>query len=252
MSAEELPQHRHLRFLRIRRTKWLLRFMPRRARFHTYPIVGRFAAFARHRSYLWSFRYAEVRPALYIGSILTLIPIPGQIPSAFLFCLLLRTNFMVMGGLQFVSNPATSIPCLLVTYNIGATVLEVTGFSTRREVDPPPHPTASPAAIPTPLAAGVPSAAVEAEPTPWVDRFYRILGDQLPPRGQHLVAKDWVRLAAHLVAAFVIGATLAGLALGAILDLLWRSLVLPAAKLRAARKPITASVTPHDTPPPLT
>jgi hypothetical protein len=48
------------------------------------------------------------------------------------------------------------------------------------------------------------------------------------------------------VSAFSIGGLIAGLGLGAILDLLWRNFVLPAAKLRAARQPITATITPHE------
>ncbi len=127
--TEEHHHQRLLRFARIRRAKFWLRFMPRRARFHTYPFVGRFAEFARKRNYLWSFRYAQVRPSLYLGSVLTLIPIPGQLPIAFVLCLVFRTNFMLLGGLQFVSNPATSLPFVVGTYKLGSLVLDVTGIS---------------------------------------------------------------------------------------------------------------------------
>ena len=114
---------------RIRFTKRLLRFVPRRALFHKYPIVGRFAAEARKRAFLWSFKSAYVRPALYVGSILALQPVMGvQIPVAFLCAVLLRLNFMVLGGLQFISNPFTAAPLYYGTYQLGLTVINASGF----------------------------------------------------------------------------------------------------------------------------
>lgn len=257
MYSDEHPHQRLLRFARIRRLKLLLRFMPRRARFHTYPLVGRFAAFARARSYLWSFRYPQVRPALYLGCILTLIPIPAQLPIAFFLCLGFRANFMLMGGLQFASNPATSLPLAIGTYKLGSLVLHLTGISATDSsvVIAPDLDLTQPLPLPSPEALQEKSTPNPVPETPasgkktWADRIYEIFGDQLPPRGQAMTIHDWLRLLAHLFAALLIGALLAGLALGAALDLLWRSLVLPAAKLRAARKPVTALVTPHDNPP---
>lgn len=250
------PHHHHqrlLRFARIRRAKFWLRFMPRRARFHTYPVVGRFADFARKRNYLWSFRYPQVRPSLYLGTILTLIPIPGQVPIAFILCLVFRANFMLMGGLQFVSNPATTLPFVIGTYKLGSFVLDVTGISTHApapvattELDfsesltltAPGHPHAPPPAGTT----------SETKPRhSWMDRIYEIFGDQLPPRGQPMSVGNWIRLLGHLFGSLLIGAVLAGLAVGATLDLLWRKLLLPAALHHAAKKhPVTAVVTPHD------
>ncbi len=258
-DAEHHHHHqRLLRFARIRRLKLLLRYMPRRARFHTYPLVGRFAAFARKRSYLWTFRYAQIRPSLYLGSILTLIPIPGQLPIAFFLCLGFRANFMVMGGLQFVSNPVTSLPFFFGTYKLGAAILDITGISANKEVPvtAPDLDFSQPLALPAPEPAPDASSAQKpAEPggkgkKSWTDLIYEVFGDHLPPRGQPLTVRDCIHLLGHGFAAVLIGATLAGLALGFVLDLLWRTLVLPAAKLRAARKPITALVTPHDNPPP--
>lgn len=253
--TEEHHHQRLLHFARIRRAKFWLRYMPRRARFHTYPFVGRFAAFARKRNYLWSFRYAQIRPSLYFGSILTLIPIPGQLPIAFVLCLVFRANFMLMGGLQFVSNPATSIPLGVLTYKLGARVLNVTGIS--------PH---APVAVTAedidfseslPLPADTPSEPRPAESQAprdtkktWTDRIYEVFANQLPPRGQPMTVGDWIRLLSHLFGSLLIGGVLAGLALGAVLDLLWRKLVLPAALHHAAKKhPVTAVVTPHDNTP---
>ncbi len=123
MTAD--PQHRHRR---IRRVKTLLRFAPRRARFHRYPLIGRFAGFARRQPYLWSFRAANLTRAFYAGSILALLPVMGlQLPLALLLSLALRTNLMVVGGLQFISNPAT-VWVYGGTWWVGNQVIEATGL----------------------------------------------------------------------------------------------------------------------------
>ena len=205
MHAEEQPHQRILRFARIRRMKLILRFMPRRARFHTYPLVGRFASFARRRNYLWSFNYTHIRPAFYLGSVLTLLPVVGQLPIAFVLCLLFRTNFMILGGLQFVSNLLTLPFILAGCYQLGMGVMHLTGL----------------------------------------DRFTAFIPVAASADGTFTEPT----LAAKFVlygSALTIGGLLAGLVMGAILDLIWRNLILPAALHRAARKPITASITPHD------
>ncbi|MEX2044026.1 MAG: DUF2062 domain-containing protein [Opitutus sp.] len=122
MSSE----HRHRR---IRRVKQWLRFMPRRAVFHRYPLVGRFAAFARREAYLWSFRRTEVRRAAYVGSILSMMPMMGvQLPLALVLAILLRCNFMVMGILQVITNPFTAIPIYGATFVLGRRLLRIFDF----------------------------------------------------------------------------------------------------------------------------
>lgn len=229
------PHHHHrqrlLRFTRIRRLKRLLRFMPRRARFHTYPFVGRFADFARKRSYLWSFRYAQLRPSFYLGSILSVMPVMGvQLPIAFALCLFFRANFMVMGGLQFITNPVTAGPIYYGTYKLGMVVIHHSGFG--RGLDPEP---ADPAL--SKLAEQVPAVKTDDAPDD------SLLRD--PETGK----PSWTSRIGTGINALMLGGLLVGAVLGAIIDLLWRWLVLPAAKLRQARKPITATVTPHDDPP---
>jgi uncharacterized protein (DUF2062 family) len=122
-------EHRRQRHSRIRRAKAFLRYMPRRAVFHRYPIIGRFAELARSRPYLWSFKVTSARRALYAGSILALMPLIGvQLPLAFVLALVLRTNLMLLGGLQFLTNPATAWPVYATTYFVGRTVVTATGF----------------------------------------------------------------------------------------------------------------------------
>lgn len=113
---------------RIRRLKRLLRFMPRRAVFHRYPLVGRFAGAARRRAYLWSFKPEHIRPAIYLGAVVAFWPVMGlQIAIVFALSLLLRANLMVAGALQFLTNPLTAAPVYFVTYHVGREVLALFG-----------------------------------------------------------------------------------------------------------------------------
>ncbi len=227
MSDEEHPHQRHQRFTRIRRAKFWLRFMPRRARFHTYPIVGRFAAFARKRNYLWSFRYEQLRASFYAGSILSLMPLYGlQLPLAFLVCLLFRTNFMVLGGLQFITNPVTIAPVYYGTYKLGMWVMDSSGFG---------HSDA-PANLPADQSLALPGTGLESSATVDDEELHD------PETGE----PRWSSRFGTRINALILGGLISGAILGAALDLLWRWLVLPAAKLRQARQKITAVVTPHD------
>jgi uncharacterized protein (DUF2062 family) len=109
--------------------------MPRRASFHRYPIVGRFATIARQRAYLWSFKPRHVRAAIYVGCILSLWPVMGlQVIIAFAASVLLRANVMIAGALQFVTNPFTAAPLYFLTYHVGKAVLSLVGQ--RPVVDP--------------------------------------------------------------------------------------------------------------------
>jgi uncharacterized protein (DUF2062 family) len=209
MTAED-QHHQKLHFARIRRAKFWLRYMPRRARFHTYPVVGRFASFVRARSYLWRFHYPQIRPAFYLGSVLTLLPILGQLPIALVLCLIFRTNFMILGGLQLVSNFVTLPFIIPACYFLGRGILDVTGLD---EV-------AGLISVAVPVAEGMPAEPL-AEPS--------------------LVAKFVLYGSASLI-----GGLVAGLLLGGLLDLLWRFLVLPAALARQARRAVTATITPHE------
>ena len=115
-----------VRFARIRRLKRLLRFMPRKATLHRYPVIKWFAASARKRAYLWSFRVSEAVPALYMGWVITMLPLYGlQILLAFVFALMLRANLMIMVALQAVSNPLTVVPLWYLDFLVGRPILEL-------------------------------------------------------------------------------------------------------------------------------
>lgn len=112
---------------RRRRMRWLLRKLPLRSNAHRYPGVRWFKA-ARERGYLWSFRTAHLLPALYVGSVLALLPTYGlQIPIAMLAVLLLRANLTIAVGLTLLNNPLTVGPIYLATDRAGLAVLEAFG-----------------------------------------------------------------------------------------------------------------------------
>ena len=139
MTVEE-SELNQTKWRRIRRVKKWLRPLPRRTNIHSYPILKFFAEAARKRTYIWSFRVENAVPAIYAGSILTLMPLYGiQVPSAFLLALLLRANLPILVGLQVVSNPLTILPIWFSAYQIGQMILSVIGLRVdplnREEVD---------------------------------------------------------------------------------------------------------------------
>ena len=139
MTVEESDLH-ETRWRRIRRVKRWLRPLPRRTNIHRYPILKLFAQAARKRICIWSFRVENAIPAIYGGSILTLLPIYGiQIPMALVLAILLRANLPIFIGLQIVSNPLTVLPLWLADYQVGRALLGVVGIDldsmNRRELD---------------------------------------------------------------------------------------------------------------------
>ncbi len=123
VDKNEKTLHRHRR---IRRLKKLLRFLPRKATLHRYPFLKYFAKSIRKRAYLWSFRVKDVAPAFYAGWILTLLPVIGfHTIGAFLLSFVLRTNIMILVGLQAISNPFTLAPLWAFEYYVGRFILKV-------------------------------------------------------------------------------------------------------------------------------
>ena len=185
-------EHRKRRWARIRRVKAILRYAPRRARFHRYPLIGRFAAVARKAPYLWSFRREHVRPALYAGAIIALLPIMGvQVPVAFGLALLLRSNVMLLVGLQFITNPFTAAPLYYGTYQLGHWIIVSSGFGVSTEI--------------VPGEAGTP--------------LEHTGGFEL--NGPDALA--WTQTLGTTVNSLVLGGIIAGALLGLVLDIIWRN-----------------------------
>lgn len=215
------PAKRHAN---VRRAKRFLRFMPRRAVFHRYPIVGRFAAAARRRAYLWSFKSTHVRPALYAGSVLSLLPVMGvQLPLALLLSLLLRGNFMILGGLQFITNPFTAAPIYYATHQLGAAIIHATGVGH----SPDEH------AIAVPLG----DDALEALPPARANNGAPALRPATPKH-------PWRQRIGTAFNALVLGGTLSGLALGLVLDFAWRLGAASHARHKLHRPPRSRSTRP--------
>ncbi len=194
---EEHPIKRAERFARIRRLKQLLRFMPRRAMMHNYPIVGRFAEIARRRAYLWSMKPDSMRPAFYAGSVLSLLPVMGmQLPLALILSIFLRANFMVLGGLQLITNPFTAAPIYYATHKLGAYVIHTAGFGEAL-------PAANPHQIVLPLVENANSALGPAKPD-----------HERPSYAQRI---------GTAINALIVGGVIAGAAFGLLLDILYRN-----------------------------
>lgn len=226
--SEESHEQRHARFARIRRAKWLLRFTPRRASLHRYPLIGRFADLARKRSYLWSFRSEHVRPALYAGSVTALLPIMGvQLPVAFILALLLRSNVMILAGLQFITNPFTALFVYPATYQVGKALIHASGFNPGGDV-------------------------TVVEATSFEDAVdERVEPEDELPEDLPIQELRWTRRFANVANALVLGGVICGCVLGFILDLLWRFGVARAEKHRAkmATAPPRSRSTSRRTPP---
>lgn len=219
MSPEH-HEHRQKRFARIRRAKWFLRFMPRKARFHRYPLIGRFADFARKRDYLWSFRTESVRPALYIGSIVALLPLLGiQVAVAFVLALMSRANVMLLIGLQFITTPITAPPLYYGTYHVGRIVMEAVGFE------------------PTAEHVGSEAALIE----------------ELETMDESIAAPDqkWSNRWGSTIVALMVGGLVVGTFVGFVLDMIWRfaSGRAEARKIRRAVQKMDSGSTPSPTTP---
>lgn len=108
---------------RVRR--WL-KPLPRRANIHRYPLLKRFAAFAKKRPYLWSFKSQPVVRAIYLGGLLAYLPTYGlQILIALLAAWFGRANLTVMVALQLITNPLTAGPIYLATYLLGERLMQL-------------------------------------------------------------------------------------------------------------------------------
>ncbi len=117
--------------LRRGRLRRLLRKLPQRANLHRYPVIKWFAEHARTRPYLWSFKRAQVMPALYVGSVVSLLPFYGiQLFVAFAAALLFRANLTIMVALQFITNPLTIVPIYAFTAWVGVQLMQFAGLGT--------------------------------------------------------------------------------------------------------------------------
>lgn len=127
--SDEYMQQRFRLHQRIRWTKRLLRYMPRKATVHNFPGLKWCADYIRKFSFLWSFRVNDVSRALYAGWILTWVPLYGvQITVGTVLAFLVRGNLPILIGLQMISNPLTIVPMWTATYFVADMILQHTGL----------------------------------------------------------------------------------------------------------------------------
>jgi uncharacterized protein len=123
---QEYERQLRLWLLRRSRLRRLLRPLPRRGNLHRYPIINWFAEHARRRPFLWSFKRSQVLPALYWGSVISLLPLYGvQLLIAFAAALLFRANLTIIVALQFITNPLTVVPIYAATGWVGASLMRL-------------------------------------------------------------------------------------------------------------------------------
>ncbi len=126
--AERLAEMRQRWRTRRNRIKRWLKPLPRRSNIARYPAIKWFATAARKRPYLWSYKREYVMRALYVGTVLSLMPTMGvQVILALLAALAVRANLTVMVALQMITNPLTAGPIYYFTYRVGRWLLEALG-----------------------------------------------------------------------------------------------------------------------------
>jgi uncharacterized protein (DUF2062 family) len=117
-------KHRAERRSRQARFRKWLRYLPRRSNLGKYPIIRNFAEAAKKRPYLWAFRMVEVRRAIYLSTVIALLPLYLlQTVIAFAAAIYFRANLGVTLGIQLAINPLTATPLYYVAYRAGVWLL---------------------------------------------------------------------------------------------------------------------------------
>lgn len=125
----ELDQHQRRLLARRRWLRRLLRPLPRRANIRRYPVIKWFAEHAARRPELWSFKRQHVMRAIYVGSVLSLLPLYGvQFALAAIAALLLRANLTITIALQMLTNPLTIVPVYGFTGWLGSQLMRAFGI----------------------------------------------------------------------------------------------------------------------------
>lgn len=117
-------KHRAVRRSRQARFRKWLRYLPRRSNLGKYPVIRNFAEAAKKRPYLWAFRMPEVRRAIYLSTVIALLPLYLlQTVIAFAAAVYFRANLGVTLGIQLAINPLTATPLYYLAYRVGVWML---------------------------------------------------------------------------------------------------------------------------------
>ena len=124
----ERQRLRKARHRRIRQVKAILRYLPRRASLHRYPVIKLFHKSALKRAYLWSFKTEFVANALFWGCLIAFLPIIGvQILLASILAMFVRANLPIIVAIQWISNPGTLVPIYFAAYKLGDWMFRLVG-----------------------------------------------------------------------------------------------------------------------------
>lgn len=117
--------HRRRWRTRVRR---VLKPLPRRSNLSRYPGLKYFRGVFRRFPFLWSYRAPESLRAIYLGSVITFLPIMGaQILVGALLSLPFRANLTIVSALQLVSNPLTGPGMYYLSYLVGGKIAALSG-----------------------------------------------------------------------------------------------------------------------------
>lgn len=125
--ALQAIEHRRRWRARVRR---VLKPRPRRSNLARYPGLKYFRGVFQRFPFLWSYRTPESLRAIYLGSVVTFLPILGaQILMGALLSLPFRANLTIVSALQLVSNPLTGPGMYYLSYLVGGRVAAITGLT---------------------------------------------------------------------------------------------------------------------------
>ena len=117
---------------RIRR---VLKHLPRRSNLARYPVLKYFRRLFHRFPFLWSYRAPESLRAVYLGSVVTFLPIMGaQILVGAVLSLPFRANITIVSALQLVSNPLTGPGMYYLSYVVGRKVAALSGLAVRKKL----------------------------------------------------------------------------------------------------------------------
>ncbi len=83
---------------------------------------------------LWSLQRRSITGAFGVGLSICFVPLPVQIPVAFMLAMLLRLNVPTLIGTVFIVNPVTVVPIYYLAYLTGRTMLGETPEQSRFEL----------------------------------------------------------------------------------------------------------------------
>ena len=126
MSGRTASAEQRLAFSRLwrARVRRYLRRMPRRANLGRYPVLRHFRHWLAQFPYLWKYSAPHWIRAVYLGSIVTFLPIIGlQLAIGAALALVFRANLPLVALLQFVSNPLTGPVMYVASWKVGGSIV---------------------------------------------------------------------------------------------------------------------------------